>query len=172
MPRAYRSAKQWPPVAVTSIRDWLEELDTLLQDQARDPDADSTAQWLARLLVVRSCGYLEQTVLEVAKAFIVDSSGGLVRSFAQSHVPEGRNPSPDFLLDWVGRFDAQLREDLDEVLEADDQRLRRELSFLVDRRNRIAHGLNEGITSRKALDLKVIACEAADWFILRFNPAR
>ncbi len=172
MPTVYRSATQWPPVAVTSIWNRLEELDVLLQNQARDPDAESTAQWLARLLVIRSCGYLEQTVLEVARAFIVDSSGGLVRSFAQSHVPEGRKPSPEFLLEWVGRFDANLREDLDELFEADDQRLRRELSFMVDRRNRIAHGLNEGITSRKALDLKLIACELADWFILRFNPAR
>jgi len=57
-------------------------------------------------------------------------------------------------------------------LEADDQRLRRELAFLVDRRNKIAHGLNEGIGTVKALALKDVASEAADWFIARFNPGR
>ncbi len=39
-----------------------------------------------------------------------------------------------------------------------------------DRRNRIARGLNEGITRDKALMLKEVAAEVADWFILRFNP--
>jgi hypothetical protein len=43
---------------------------------------------------------------------------------------------------------------------------------LVDRRNQIAHGLSEGVGIRKALDLKITACEVADWFILRFNPLR
>jgi hypothetical protein len=55
-------------------------------------------------------------------------------------------------------------------LDANDERLARELAFLVDCRNKIAHGLNEGIGSQKALALKDVAVEIADWFVLRFNP--
>jgi hypothetical protein len=75
-------------------------------------------------------------------------------------------------VNWVGRFNATWSNELAELLEADDELLHRELSLLLDRRNRIAHGLNEGITGRKALDLKKTACTVADWFILRFNPSR
>lgn len=56
------------------------------------------------------------------------------------------------------------------MLAEQDELLHRELSFLLDRRNKIAHGHSEGITVRKALDLKRVAVQIADWFILRFNP--
>jgi len=72
----------------------------------------------------------------------------------------------------VGRFDANYRDEFKAMLDDDDGHLRREVGFLVDRRNKIAHGLSEGINRSKALQLKDIACELADWFILRFNPSR
>jgi len=97
---------------------------------------------------------------------------GPVRTFAQVAIPTVKNPWPETLLVWVGRFDRSLQDDLRDVFDDDDQRLRRELGLLVDRRNKIAHGLNEGITERKALNLQVVACEIADWFVLRFNPQR
>jgi hypothetical protein len=120
--------------------------------------------------VVRSCGYLEQVVDEVSRELIPSQSGGVARSFAQSWIPTKRNPSFDRLTEWVGRFDLVWAEELAGLLLEDDERLRRELAFLLDRRNKIAHGHSEGIGVRKALDLKDIAVEIANWFILRFNP--
>ena len=58
------------------------------------------------------------------------------------------------------------------MLDADDERCRRELAFMMDRRNKISHGISESVNRSKALVLKDIACELADWFILRFNPER
>ncbi len=81
-----------------------------------------------------------------------------------------REPNLRELTDLVGRFDAIWREEFEELLSDDDERLKRELAFMGDRRNRIARGLNEGITRDKALMLKEVAAEVADWFILRFNP--
>lgn len=170
MPAGGTAATRWPPLEVTRIRQSLDELSALLDDQLRKSDPELVAAPLARLLVVRTCGYLEQVMLEVTRAYIVARSGGEVRTFAQTWIPEGRNPWPSFLLEWVGRFDEKMAIELDEILQADDERLHRELSFLVNRRNRIAHGLNEGITARKALDLQAVAYEVADWFVLRFNP--
>jgi hypothetical protein len=172
MPGQQTAAARWPPLQVTAVWQKLEELGALLQDQLRKSDSDLVAGQLARLLVIRSCGYLEQVVFEVARAFVFERSGGRVRTFAHTWIPEGRNPSPSFLVEWVGRFDASMATELEQILAADDERLSRELYFLVDRRNRIAHGLNEGVTPRKALDLKNISNEVADWFILKFNPER
>lgn len=156
----------WPPWEVTSLRSKLEELAGLLPI----PDREEASALLARLLVVRSCGFLEQTTLEVCRAYVLAKSGGLVRSFATSWLEQSRNPSPGALEELVGRFDESLRLELVALLDADDEYLRRELAFLVDRRNRIAHGLNEGLNLDKALQLKKVACDVSDWFVLRFSP--
>lgn len=146
-------------------------LDVLVKivDEGTGED-DEALGWLARLLVVRSCGYLEQTAFEVCRSYVGRRAGGPVRSFALSWLERTRNPTPDALRELVGRFDARYAEELWDLLNGDDERLYRELSFLVDRRNRIAHGLSEGIGSRKAIQLKNVAVELADWFVLRFNP--
>lgn len=165
---------RWPPLSVVSLEAALGELAELVEQTAtrQDHSAEREANWLARLLVIRSCGYLEQVVAEVAASLTQARSGGLIRSFASSWLPPGRNPHPDQLSQWVGRFDANWGVELEEILDAEDELLRREISLLVDRRNRIAHGLNEGVTVRKALDLKEAAVTLADWFVLRFNPGR
>lgn len=167
-----RAATRWPPLLVTRLQSALDELAGLVDEVQRNSSGGPEAGWLARLLVVRSCGYLEQVVDEVSKELMQERSGGVVRSFSQSWLPSHKNPWPERLADWVNRFDMAWSAELMELLDQDDERLRRELSFLVDRRNRIAHGLNEGIGVRKALDLRDVAVEIADWFIRRFNPSR
>lgn len=163
---------RWPPATVVSLQQALEELTELIEEVKRrgNADADRESDWLARFLVVRSCGYLEQVVAEVARGLVEARSGGVARSFALSWFPPTRNPSPDQILQWVGRFDAKWQAELRELLDDNDEELRRELALLLDRRNQIAHGLNEGVTVRKALDLKKTAVTMADWFILRFDP--
>jgi hypothetical protein len=163
---------RWPPWEVTTLQNNLDVLSDLVEnpsDQVLNSDA---YPWLCRLLVVRSCGYLEQVVVEVCRAYVRERSGGTVRMFAHSWLDRTGNPTPDRLGDLVGRFDSTMREDLLAFLADQDERLSRAVYFMVDRRNRIAHGLNEGISRTKALELKLVACEVADWFVLRFNPDR
>jgi HEPN superfamily RiboL-PSP-like protein len=164
------TATQWPPWDVTSLQLKLEDLAKLVAVPAKDPGSEEAVGWLARLLVVRSSGYVEQVVAEVARSFVAQKSGGLVRSFARSWLERTRNPSPANLEQFIGRFDSNLCDEFKFFLDSDDERLRRELEFLVDRRNRIAHGLSEGIGSTRALALRAVAIEIGDWFILRFNP--
>jgi hypothetical protein len=161
--------ERWPPLQVTTLEAKLRELINLIGCD-RDELTDDARSWLGRLLVIRSCGYLEQTVIEVQRAYVSVKSGGLVKTFALSWLERANSPSPDRLCEGVGRFDARLRAELEVFFEADDQRLYRELCFLVDRRNKIAHGLNEGISPTRALALASIAIEIADWFILRMRP--
>jgi hypothetical protein len=161
-------ATSWPPLQVARLRSSLEDLAERVEE-SRDPE---TLTWLSRMLVVRSSGYIEQTANEVFRGYISVRSSGLIKMFGHSWLERSRNPSPDNLLDMLGRFDHALRIEFEELLEEDDQRLRRELAFLVDRRNHIAHGLSEGINREKALSLKEVAIEVSDWIVLRFNPVR
>jgi hypothetical protein len=158
----------WPPWEVTSLKYKLDDLASLVDNpSAFDPDV---LPWMSRMLVVRSSGFVEQTAREVCRAHVKTKSGGLVRTFAMSWLEQSKNPSPDNLCDLVGRFDRSYQDDFMDLLEHDDQRIRRELAFMVDRRNRIAHGLNESVTRDKALLLCSVAIEVSDWFVLRFNP--
>jgi hypothetical protein len=163
-----RRTQSWPPWEVTSLKYKLNELAELVAKPAAFDHA--VLPWMSRILVVRSSGFVEQTAKEVCRAHVSAKSGGRVRTFAMSWLEQSKNPSPDTLCELVGRFDLSYQDDLLELLEQDDQRIRRELAFMVDRRNRIAHGLNESITRDKALLLWSVAIEVSDWFILRFNP--
>lgn len=161
----------WPPRALTDVKQRLNELEGLVR-RPSDDTGQEVRDWLARLLVVRSCGFVEQTVLEVCRGYIEGRSGGPTRSFSHSWLERGRNPTPDALVAFVGRFDATWSRELQDFLDEDDQRLSRELAFLVDRRNKIAHGLNEGIGTVKAIQLLDVSNEVSDWFVSRFNPDR
>lgn len=70
----------------------------------------------------------------------------------------------------VGRFDAQWAEDLEKLLNDNDEYLKRETALLVDRRNKISHGLNQNVGKRKSLDLITNVITVTDWFINRFDP--
>src|SRR5688500_9615639 len=93
----------WPP---REIRQLEQKLDVLAASTGKaGPEVnDEVRAWLARLLVVRSCGYLEQTVVEVCRGYVDAKSGGLVRTYARSWLERSRNPSPDNLLEAMGRF--------------------------------------------------------------------
>jgi hypothetical protein len=82
----------------------------------------------------------------------------------------GSNPWAHKLVALLARFDGVWAAEFEEILSADDHRLKGELNLLVDRRNKIAHGLSEGIGSVKALELLGTARDVADWFILRLDP--
>ena len=82
----------------------------------------------------------------------------------------GQNPTPDNLVKLVRRFDGTWADALEALLRSNGDLLWSELFFLVDRRNKVAHGLSEGITGRKALELAGYAKQVADWFIIQLDP--
>lgn len=163
------SVLAWPSLPITNLERSLRRVATLVEHPARD-EPDQVTQALARFLVVRTCGHLEKTVQQCCLAYTQNKSFGRVRYFSASWLKKVENPTPDNLLQLVGRFDGTLRAELDELFEKNDGELRREISLLVVKRNAIAHGESEGIGSRKALDLLKYATELIDWFILNFDP--
>jgi hypothetical protein len=162
------SSTQWPPWEVTSLEKQLDRLADAVRTQGDRTDDEQI--WLTRFLVVRACGYLEQAVHETVLGHITRRTAGTGRAFAISWLSRSRNPSPDNLLEMVARFDGALEAEFSEWLDDNDSELRRELSLLVHRRHHIAHGLNEGLGTQKALQLVDVAKQVADWFILALNP--
>ncbi|MEU6825732.1 HEPN domain-containing protein [Streptomyces atriruber] len=159
----------WPPRTVKTLGQSLDSI----ADWVRDPPEKSTDDeriWIVRFFVVRTCGYLEQVIYESVRSYVDAKSGGPLRAYAQSWISRSRNPSPDNMLELAGRFGGQFEERLRELLDNDDQRLHREIALLVDRRHKIAHGLNEGLTGTKALALYDCALEVSAWFLETFNP--
>jgi RiboL-PSP-HEPN len=159
----------WPSGEIATLKKSLDEIVSLVRAPARD-QPDEVTRALARFLVVRTCGYLEQVVEECCRAYLHSKSAPAVASFGRSWLGRGSNPTPDRLEALTRRFDAQWATELRELLERDDQLLSRELALLVDRRNKIAHGLSEGLGARKALDLVDSASVVASWFVHRLDP--
>lgn len=163
--------ERWPPLSALRLRQALDDVCKLVTHPEYDLDKNLEAhQALCRFLVVRSCGYLETSTVEICRAYVQAKSGGPVRSFAHSWLERSGNPSITYLGKFIGRFDPALANEFKQFIADDDGRIERDIDFLVSRRNRIAHGESEGINQTRAIELKETSCEVADWFILRFNP--
>lgn len=160
---------QWPPKGLALIEGGLDQLAVAIADDTSRGIDEQV--WLTRFYVVRACGYLEQVVKETVTAHIEARAGGTVRTFALSWLTRSRTPSPENLCEVLGRLDGNMRHDLEDYLDAEDGHVRRELSLLVHRRHHIAHGLNEGLGTKKALELGQLAKDLADWFIRVLNPS-
>ena len=159
----------WPSLPITNLKSSLNDVRGLVATPAHGQNDDVTRA-LSSLLVVRASGYLEQVVIECFRAYTNSKSISRVAAFAVSWISYGQNPTPGKLEDLIRKMDGDWAHELSGLFDDDDQRLRREISLLVDKRNKIAHGQQEGISARKALSLADDAVDVADWFVDRFDP--
>ena len=142
-------SEAWPSQEILNLRKQFEAAIRLVEAPSRE-QPDEVTRALSRFLVVRASPN--------------------VASFASSWFGTGRNPSPGKLLELVGKFSGDWKESLCKEFDEDDEYLRRELDLLVSKRNRIAHGLGEGIGARKALDFASTVNHVTDWFVKTFDP--
>lgn len=144
-----------------------------LRGAVERPDRSSSVEvtgYLARFLIVRSCGYLEQVVDESCRAYLKSKAAPGAAAFGSSWLGHGRNPMPKALERLVARFNLGLEAELEELFSLDGGYLGDQIASLVDRRNKIAHGMNETTGAQKALNLVDAATKTADWFVLRLDP--
>ncbi len=159
----------WPSIELTNLERSLTRLVEVANDSTPER-GDEVNGAIARFLVIRTCGYVEQVVEICCKSYIESKTDPRTRSFGLSWFGRGNNPTPARLVELVHRFDIEWSAQLEDLLKQEDELLWRELTFLVSRRNRIAHGLSEGVGTRKALDLVEHARRVSDWFIATFDP--
>ncbi|WP_372487699.1 HEPN domain-containing protein [Agromyces atrinae] len=135
-----------------------------------DDASTEVEQAISRFLVVRACGHIEFTFEESFCAYAESRSSPGVASFVRSGFFRGSNPRPSRLTDTLGKLDPSISTAITTHLEADDQRLSRELSFMVDRRNKIAHGQSENVGRIRALQLADVALEVGDALVVTLDP--
>ncbi len=159
----------WPSLRLSNLERSLSRVAALVE-QPSTGEADDVTRALSRFLVIRTCGHLERTVQECCRAYLDNKSFGRVKDFSHSWLKRFDNPTPERLLELVGRFDSSLKGELEALFDENDGELRREIGLLLVKRNAIAHGENEGIGSRKALELLNYSKILTDWFIRNFDP--
>lgn len=150
----------WPSSEVLESRKALLVLRETLQNLDYDsPELDAP---LSRFLVVRSCGHIEFSL----EQGVIDSLAGDTQphllNYVKSGLFRGRNPKAGRIEEFLSSFREGWGKEITDFLCADDELLKRELDFLVSRRNKIAHGQSEGIGRRKALDLCDYSLTIAD----------
>lgn len=163
------SFESWPTREMQSLDRSFKDLENLIRDLPVSEEPEKSAA-LARFLVIRTCGYLEQVVEKSCVAYLENKSDFRSASFSRSWFGAGANPTPTKLVKLVSKFDPVWSESLNELFKRNDELLFREVSYLVDRRNKIAHGVNENVNIRKALDLVEHARKVAEWFTETFKP--
>ena len=159
-------SEPWPPRELERYERGLDELVTTLRS---NPSGD---EYLSRFLTIRACGFLEQAIKTLSRAHVDCKSGGTVRSFALTHLERARNPGPAAILQMLGRFDLALTSEFDEFLSRDDGSMRRELEGLVQKRNLIAHGENEGVRPTTALKHADLVRVVVDELARLLHPER
>lgn len=165
---SWESGRSWPTQELQNSKKKLTELINLLDEFGNEPPEVSSE--LARFLVVRSTGYVEHLFDTCIQCFAEAHSHRFIARHVESGLHKGRNVKPDTLLDRIKPFSDEWHKDLKDYFDADDCVVRRELNFMVDRRNRIAHGMNESINRRKALDLAHLALGVGDVILVLMDP--
>ena len=79
------------------------------------------------------------------------------------------NPNADALLNYVGRFRASWRSELEGFLN-DEERLQ-SVNSLVGVRNQIAHGKNQGIDIRTVREYRAVVDSIVNRLLDHFDPA-
>lgn len=159
----------WPPPDLRGLERALDDL----AESVRTPPSHRTDDeqiWLTRLLLVRSCGYLEQVMYQCASHHLEWRSGGTARSYAMSWLERSINPSVANVTRTLERFDLNMADEFQQMLDDNSGELKQELAVLVSKRHGIAHGLNDGLGSRRALELYNVSKHVADWLIIRLSP--
>jgi hypothetical protein len=159
----------WPNLTLQNYRKTFATHVKLVASPA-ESEPDEVSRALARFLVVRSCGYIEAVTEECVGCYADSKSSPQMARYARSWLGRGRNPSPGNMIDLASKFDQKWANELQGLLKADDDHIKRDLELMIDRRNKIAHGLGENVTARKALDFAETARVTADWWVTRFDP--
>lgn len=105
-------------------------------------DYEIKAHW-ARYLCVLTSGFLEQSVKTLYRECAAKKSAPFIANFVAHRLESFQNPKMGKILDLTGNFEAKWKEELEVV--TDDQ-IKGAVDSVVENRNKIAHGVDVGIT--------------------------
>ena len=138
----------------------------LLEEMVGDIDPD-VLQCVSRLTIIRSSGHIEFSTRECIFTYVGNTSSHEMQYFVRNTLRSGPNPKADALEKLLGKFQSDLDKEFRNFLKINDYKLK--LNALVDMRNRISHGENEGVDRRAALQYATMAIEIGDEILLIFS---
>jgi hypothetical protein len=162
------NANRYKSTARTEINRLKKSL-TDLYDRCNQLDSSSEISGdMNRYLCVRVSGFLEQSLLAAARSLCEKRSSGEALRFSLSWLERAPNPRADEIIKLVSRFDSKWAQELEILLSEDERRTR--VNSLLGIRNDIAHGKNQGVSKRQALEYYNLVVEIIDWVLDRFEP--
>lgn len=102
--------------------------------------------WLAEIMTIWSCAYLEHTFRTSVLEYSTQHSDSATASYVRNQIRRVRNPSVQRICEVLGHFDASWKERFKE--NAGDLMLD-SITSIVQQRNRIAHGERTDGTARE-----------------------
>lgn len=142
---------------------------TKLEKRCSEVDpSDEIAGDLSRYFCVRVAGFLEQAVASISRATCERTSGGPALAFGLSWLERVPNMRSGELTKHVHRFGPSYSEPFTKYLLADERGER--INALMGIRNQIAHGKDQGVSLRQALDYYRVVNEVVDWLLEHLDP--
>src|SRR5262245_19553782 len=106
----------WPSLSLVQLADAFDDLVQLVALQP-PTQRDGVTRALARFLVVRSSGYVEQVSVVSCRSFLeAKSFVPQARQFSKSWLGYGANPTPENLHQLVRRFDGAWADEFEAFL--------------------------------------------------------
>jgi len=157
----------WPSFELAESRRSLVALRKATTAEGID---DTHRAYLAKLLAVRAAGHIEFTLDTCISQYAQAKAHERISDYVRAHLFLGRGVTPRKIVEKIRWFDAGIATDLEKLLKTDDEYLNRELKFLVDKRNKIAHGQSDGVGAAKADALADVSLKLGDWLVAQINP--
>jgi hypothetical protein len=157
----------WPSFELVESRRSLVALREATTAEGID---DTYRAYLAKLLAVRAAGHIEFTLDTCLHQYAQAKAHERIADYVRAHLFRGRGVTPRKIVEKVRWFDAGISDHLEELMKEDDEYLKRELSFLIDKRNKIAHGQSDGVGATKAADLAAVSIRLGDWLVAQIDP--
>lgn len=182
-----KDSYSWPTLNLVQSRESLTGLQaqikklriTMLDRSYRDDDAlqslaNEVRSNLSRLLLLRSCGYLEYAINTAVKEWTEENHSLVYKDFIEPSLTRGSKANRERINKMVGIFAPHYADEMKEFLlfkrtgELSDRG--GEISEMIKFRNKISHGLSDQLDTESALDFAELALEVGDKIIEFMNP--
>lgn len=154
---------------VSRLEQELEDLFVRYEEFLRDPESPLELRSdLGKYACVRVCGYLEQSLITLARAHIEGQSSPTAARFGVSWLARMQNPRREILVEFARRFQHAWGDELDAYFDEIDPTTT--FNSLVQTRNDIAHGLSTGIGHDTLVGYFRLVVDVVAWFADRLEP--
>ncbi len=156
------------PSGRTEVQRLRKQLDELFLRGDELDEASELAGDMHRYLCVRVSGFLEQSMVSLARACCENHGWGAGATFGLSWLERAPNMRSDELQRLVSRFDRTWGEELIEYLAVEERSAR--INALMGIRNDVAHGKNQGVSRRQVWEYYQLVSGVVDWAAERLDP--